>query len=528
MADREIFNRKSLLSAIEGWYAGNLTELDAYRLKEQLRTSSESRQIFVEYGDLLASLEMNSCCENPEAVDSFLSSALLAEERANRRFLSWGVAVLAVLILALSPLVWILSKGNSSRHHFADGSEAQGSQGLGHKITIPVPPETPVRGATLVELTEQPQPWPDEIAGDGESSATQIPWAIGDSILTGQVFSLQGPSRYARLRLESGAVVILESPSEIRLLSTNAVELRSGRIVGMVPPEATGFLVFTEYGVVRDIGTEFAVCVHEQNMFVSVLSGLVECMPRAETTGEILATSVPLVSGEHLKLSNVPSEIVKTPRSHADLEGVVCYHRRIQTSGDVRFLAGRPPLAKKDAAEYQGAICLFEETKNIPVTWNPESQSLRFSKENVPPEMLSFWAEEVAPDHVAESLQNASDPVTLSVDSYLVNLQSPDKRTIIRSGDIVFGREVIAVFRSEKTLSVTDWVSHDIEFPRSWKVVGPEARGSNEGNDNVVVQQDQISMELQASGAGDQMRIFVRSADSHSQSSGGRVKNQNN
>lgn len=90
MADREIFNRKSLLSAIEAWYAGNLSELDAYRLKEQLRTSVESRQIFVEYGDLLASLEMNSCCENPEAVDSLLSSALLAEERANRRFLSWG------------------------------------------------------------------------------------------------------------------------------------------------------------------------------------------------------------------------------------------------------------------------------------------------------------------------------------------------------------------------------------------------------------------------------------------------------
>lgn len=512
MTDREIFNRKSLLSAIEGWYAGNLSELDAYRLKEQLRTNSDTRQIFVEYGDLLASLEMNSCCENPEAVDSILSSALLAEERAKGRFFSWSVAVIAVLVFAVTPLLWGLTKGKTPVGPLAERSVNQEEVRSLTRLVIPAHAGAPGICATLIELTELPQPLSEEIGTNAETAAPPLSWKIGDTFSTDETFLLPGGSRFARLKFASGAVLTVEGPSEIRLLSGNAIELRSGRILGAVPPEATGFLVYTDYGIVRDIGTEFAISIQDQSLFVSVLTGLVECLI-PQPGGNLIGPPLPLAAGEHLQLNRVTAQAVKTRRSHADLEGVVSYHRGIQTSGDVRFLAGRPPRAKKNPEEYQGAICLFEESRQLPVKWDPQAKSLLFSRENVRPEMLPFWSEQVVPDIVSESLLKGGEQASLLVDCYLVNLQSPDNRTIVRSGDIVFGREIIGVIRANNGLSSTDWVSPDSGFAQSWKSEKQQARGSREGNDTVVIHPDRmaISMELQASGAGDQMRIFVRS-----------------
>lgn len=65
----------------------------------------------------------------------------------------------------------------------------------------------------------------------------------------------------ARIRFDSGADVILEGPAQVEFLSTNSMLLTEGKVYAKVAKEATGFIVRTPGGTVKDIGTEFGVQV---------------------------------------------------------------------------------------------------------------------------------------------------------------------------------------------------------------------------------------------------------------------------
>jgi ferric-dicitrate binding protein FerR (iron transport regulator) len=84
----------------------------------------------------------------------------------------------------------------------------------------------------------------------------------------------------ALVTMVSGARIILEGPSTLRLEGDNAVRLERGRIGATVPPEATGFTVATTLGEFVDLGTDFSLDLTAPTRCeLQVFSGLVEVRP---------------------------------------------------------------------------------------------------------------------------------------------------------------------------------------------------------------------------------------------------------
>jgi hypothetical protein len=95
---------------------------------------------------------------------------------------------------------------------------------------------------------------------------------IGDSRKSGPLRLFAG---LAELTFSSGAVVILEGPAELEIISPMHCVLRSGRLVAHVPSRAVGFTVETLGANIRDLGTEFGVAAEGKATTVQVYAGTI-------------------------------------------------------------------------------------------------------------------------------------------------------------------------------------------------------------------------------------------------------------
>lgn len=99
----------------------------------------------------------------------------------------------------------------------------------------------------------------------------------GDDIQAG---TLELQCGLAQIRFDSGADVIVEGPAQMEFLSHNSMLLTQGKLLAHVGKEATGFVVRTPGGMVRDIGTEFGVYVKPSGLAeVQVYSGEIHVYP---------------------------------------------------------------------------------------------------------------------------------------------------------------------------------------------------------------------------------------------------------
>ncbi len=64
-----------------------------------------------------------------------------------------------------------------------------------------------------------------------------------------------------KMTFDSGAEVVLEAPSVIKLQDSDSMAIYSGRLYASVPKQATGFVVNTPSARIIDLGTEFGVDV---------------------------------------------------------------------------------------------------------------------------------------------------------------------------------------------------------------------------------------------------------------------------
>lgn len=88
---------------------------------------------------------------------------------------------------------------------------------------------------------------------------------------------LEADSGLMRLEFRNGAVVAIEAPLGLKVVSGNEVNLDRGRLNAWCPESAHGFMVSTATAQATDLGTSFGVSVGEagRSEFV-VLDGLVE------------------------------------------------------------------------------------------------------------------------------------------------------------------------------------------------------------------------------------------------------------
>ena len=87
---------------------------------------------------------------------------------------------------------------------------------------------------------------------------SRLPTIPGSELRTGL---LQLKSGIATLRFKSGAIVILEAPAQLELVSPMRGRLLEGAAVVEVPESAIGFIIETPDGYAIDYGTRFAVRV---------------------------------------------------------------------------------------------------------------------------------------------------------------------------------------------------------------------------------------------------------------------------
>ncbi|MGB0992546.1 MAG: FecR family protein, partial [Akkermansiaceae bacterium] len=86
------------------------------------------------------------------------------------------------------------------------------------------------------------------------------------------------------IRFSSGALVSLEAPTEIKIVSPMKVELLSGRALVEVPDSAVGFEMLLPDGKIIDYGTRFSAIVNEGEASCEVLEG--EVWLHHASTGE--------------------------------------------------------------------------------------------------------------------------------------------------------------------------------------------------------------------------------------------------
>ncbi len=81
----------------------------------------------------------------------------------------------------------------------------------------------------------------------------------------------------AEITFDSGAELTLEGPARLQLDSDNMARLAAGRASAHVPEAARGFVIHTPSSYIRDLGTSFAVEVHDDHETdLHVLEGEVE------------------------------------------------------------------------------------------------------------------------------------------------------------------------------------------------------------------------------------------------------------
>ena len=95
-------------------------------------------------------------------------------------------------------------------------------------------------------------------------------------------------SGLAQIVFYSGARMVIEGPTDLKLISPNEVACQSGRLIAEVPPQAIGFRVSTPQMNVTDLGTSFGLEVKERRTELHVFKGSVEFQPATSTAKQNL------------------------------------------------------------------------------------------------------------------------------------------------------------------------------------------------------------------------------------------------
>lgn len=100
------------------------------------------------------------------------------------------------------------------------------------------------------------------VSSEGASWVSDLPTTIGSSLSPGVVELVTG---IATLEFDSGAIVLLEAPASLEIISDMQVRLIDGSAIVDAPETAIGFIVSTDCGDATDLGTRFGVTVDAES-----------------------------------------------------------------------------------------------------------------------------------------------------------------------------------------------------------------------------------------------------------------------
>lgn len=282
MNAQESTELRRLLSAL---CDGEISEVQQTRLLDLLADNADNRRQYLEYLDLHARLLAHQVTDASEAQPAgpeivshdLLSTPLLIfseqtaarglrrKRRQRQQVIRYGLVACATLAASLLfqlialPLTW---HPTSSSLAPTPGSQEP-------------PPASYVATLTHVAdcIWENP-------------GAT---WRPGSRLMPSELRLARG---IARIHFDSGPDLVVQGPAALRIQSSTAALVLSGRVVFRADETAAPFDLQTPSSNLLDIGTEYAVAVNAEGEEIHVFEGEVERTPRAG--------AVPARGTEHL------------------------------------------------------------------------------------------------------------------------------------------------------------------------------------------------------------------------------------
>jgi ferric-dicitrate binding protein FerR (iron transport regulator) len=325
-------------------------------------------------------------------------------------------------------------------------------------------------------------------------------------LLTGQRYRLQ--EGVARLQMNSGATVILESPADFELLHHNGIRLHRGALAAEIVASAVGFVVETSTQRVVDLGTRFGVRVEESGASEThVFHGKVVC---AETQTEQSDLPPHLLSaGEGIQMPGDGSAAISLTSDENRFSRALQFQARIVSlSGSLEYRQEMPERLGAGDFTSDSNLSLFLEQKNLAL-----------------PEDVTVWKIPVIGSGDNPREERTVIPRGTRVNVFLLHLDGPhqdaagnDHPRVALSGSVRFHQSVLGAIKPEKELYATDKllgrkdVAYDnIEFGQSGRCI--------DRSDKVELSPDgtELSVAWSLRGGGgigrDQIRILVEAEE---------------
>ncbi|RYD40734.1 MAG: hypothetical protein EOP85_13765, partial [Verrucomicrobiaceae bacterium] len=169
---------------------------------------------------------------------------------------------------------------------------------------------------------------------------------------------IEEPNGLYRLDFQNGAIVAVEGPSKVKILSGTEMELISGRLNAWCPDTAYGFKVRTASAELTDLGTSFGIhATPDGKSEFMVLDGLVEVQKGSDIRR--LEQGDAVTSGLHQTLQSMTFDPSVFKNTWAFANGI------LSTRGAVTAVG--PDIAEKLVnAESNEHVLVIPERRSVP------------------------------------------------------------------------------------------------------------------------------------------------------------------
>jgi hypothetical protein len=304
------------------------------------------------------------------------------------------------------------------------------------------------------------------------------------------------------LSFAGGALLSVEGPAELMLISSGRARLIQGKASAHVPDGAEGFTIETPGVELVDLGTEFGVSVNAAGEAdVHVFTGEVEArLPGDEASpGSLVALNTAdsrrfASDGASLGSPIGPNDYPSPPSPGIDAP---------RTQGAVHFLQQPPLSVETGHLQSNEFILLFKERDSVELT---RETIVSFAK---PGRYTSAQKNptKIRPPHQVTSYLLHYDPTLPSI--------SPAKQR--REGSVTFSTPVVGVIQKHMALNLTDDLfGHPSAVYDQAKGRGSERKLKDASSDVIVLSRDRrtLHFNLAVSGDLDQIRVLVKTPDS--------------
>jgi hypothetical protein len=213
-------------------------------------------------------------------------------------------------------------------------------------------------------------------------------------------------SGLAQIVFYSGARVVIEGPTQLRLVSPSEASCQSGRLIAEVPPQAKGFRVSTPQMNLTDLGTSFGLDAKQRRTELHVFKGSVEFQPAARPAKQNLKEG-----GGAVAEGSGPARLISAnPTAFASL-----FDLQLKSSAAEVLRHEQWRAASSRLDEDPSLLVHFDLEQTNLADWRLPNTSKRKNTSSDATIVSCQWVEGRWPDKRALEFRGVSDRVRLSV-----------------------------------------------------------------------------------------------------------------